>query len=130
MAEKSNQVDAGRLNVRPDCAWRDGGQAEGGGVLGDLLTLDQGYLPAGGLAGAAAQPAKEARVACDTVAFEYLDALNRFQKPPELYPLARQRGHVAKRGRGGCGLHSVYGMNLTQRRQGANMQERLKTVRE
>ena len=39
------------------------GQAEGGGVFGDLFALDQGHLPAGRLAGVAAQSAEIARLA-------------------------------------------------------------------
>src|ERR1019366_4152205 len=81
-AQQGNKVDAGGLDVGPDCARSDGGQAEAGGVFGDLFTLDQSHLPAAGLGGFAAQPAEVARVGCDSFAFDDLNALNGLQGPP------------------------------------------------
>ena len=67
-AQERDEVDARGLNVGPDCARGNGGQAEGGGVLGNLFTFDQGHLPAGRLAGVAAEPAEIAAVALDAAA--------------------------------------------------------------
>jgi hypothetical protein len=45
-------------------------------MFGYLFALDQGYLPTGGLAGIAAQPAEEARVACNALAFDHVNTLD------------------------------------------------------
>ena len=65
-------------------------------------------------------PASDTPYIRSTVAEINVNALNGLQRRPGLRRMQMERDNVAERGRGGCGVHSIYGRSLTQRRQGAN----------
>src|SRR5947209_9952608 len=56
-AHQRDQIYAESLDVGAHCSWRNGLQSESGGVLSELLALNEADLPAVGLANIAAESA-------------------------------------------------------------------------
>jgi len=91
VSDKANQVDALGLDVRTGGAGRNAGQAQRGGVFGQLLPFDQADLPGRGLAGFAAEPPEVTRIAGEALGLDRLDRLDGTQRSAGLGEVQMQR---------------------------------------
>src|ERR1035441_2413043 len=92
---EGDQVDARGLDVGADGARGDGREAERDGVFGNLFAFNQGHLPAGRLAGVAAEAAEIAGVPLTALACDKFDGLDGLQGCAGLRGVQVERGDMA-----------------------------------